>query len=627
MIWNITMLFLFGISMIGYTIYIQKKLNIRIEFIPLITISMITVVLFIGGILNILPLTVNMLFILGILLFIFESFINLKARSTKKKMIEFITPGTILFMIFSIYFLFMLKDQRLIHYDNFSHWGLIVKNMLDSNSLPNFENTTIRFNSYPPGSALFIYYFCFFVGKSEGLALFAQLLIILSSLLTLFSFSSFSVLNISKNENSILKNVFLNIITIFASLYLLNGPTSIHQLLVDTLISVVGIAIFAMIYYYFNFPHKIFFPLIFLTLFLTLIKNSGMFFSILALVVYSVSLYKHGKKEYKSVISLFKKNKYLLLPICLPFLGYYLWTKHVSMVFSSNLLGKHTMSFENYINNFNDKTINEVKKIIHIFIETLLTSEFTRQIILITLMIVSLILLKRLSKQIYDKRLVTVSVGVLFIFISYSSGLLLMYLISMPLGEALKLAAFDRYMSTVMHYLMGITIVTLIFSLKQLNSKVIFLVPSGVVLIVLFSLTFRGENYDQSKSIFQNVDIKNDSTTLTFNDIDRALTNISPNQLISKGNEKPYLIYYPIGNDNDNYVNYYLRYRLFQNNVIYVTNLEDMDEKIWQSDFLVITIVNDEIETLFEKYSDENVQIGTYELDKKNQKILNKTLY
>ena len=45
------------------------------------------------------------------------------------------------------------------HYDNFSHWALIVKSMSLTNSFPSFKTDVIMFTSYPPGSAVFIYYF------------------------------------------------------------------------------------------------------------------------------------------------------------------------------------------------------------------------------------------------------------------------------------------------------------------------------------------------------------------------------------------------------------------------------------------------------------------------------------
>lgn len=627
MISNIVMLLLFAISMIGYIMYLEKKLKLQIEFMPIISIALITILLFLGGLLNILPLLSIILFMLGIYLFIFEVYTNIRGENSYHTVKKYLTPGIILFVIVGIYFLFMLKDQHLIHYDNFSHWGLIVKNMLNSNALPNFENSTIQFKSYPPGSALFIYYFCFFVGKSEGLALFSQLLIILSSILTLFSFSSFSVFNLDFRKGKVFKNVILSFIPIFSTLYLLNGPSSIHNLLVDTLVSVVGIATFSLVYYYFNSPTKIFFPLILLSSFLILIKNSGMFFAYLAIIIYCIALFNFWKKDHVSVAkNLLKKKYFLFIPVISPLAVFYLWSKHVSMVFSADSLGKHAMSFESYMNNFNEKTVTEIREITINFIETVQNGTHLRQFILIIIILVTLIIIGFVITKVIDKRLMVITIVVSLIFTFYVIGLWLMYLVSMPTSEALDLAGYSRYMSTIVHYLIGVSVVSIIYYLANMEGTKTFIISGSISLIFIAFLAIGGQNFHDIKLIFQNAEVANDVTELTIDDIDNALTNLSPNQLISTGNNEPYLVYYP-KKGNTGYEKYYLQYRLLQNNVAIAPNLDYLLVGLWKSNYLVVTEVTDELEKVFELYSEEEPQIGTYRIDNKNQQIMNKIVY
>ena len=150
-----------------------------------------------------------------------------------------------------LFFLIHLKDQRFIHYDNFSHWGVIVKSFIMNKAVFNANESIITFNCYPPGSALFIFYFSNLVGVSESLALYSQIIVILSALLPLFSFSSFEILDKSLVINRKMKGIIF-LLTTLISLMLLNGPSNINDLLVDTLLSAVAIGLFASIYFYFE---------------------------------------------------------------------------------------------------------------------------------------------------------------------------------------------------------------------------------------------------------------------------------------------------------------------------------------------------------------------------------------
>lgn len=61
-------------------------------------------------------------------------------------------------ILFSLIFFFFLFEKKLLEYDNFSHWGLIVKILFQKNRFPNFmEENYLMFQEYPLGSATYIY--------------------------------------------------------------------------------------------------------------------------------------------------------------------------------------------------------------------------------------------------------------------------------------------------------------------------------------------------------------------------------------------------------------------------------------------------------------------------------------
>ncbi|MFQ7172996.1 MAG: hypothetical protein ACLRQF_13560 [Thomasclavelia ramosa] len=65
-----------------------------------------------------------------------------------------LTIGIIAFLILS---LFLRWD----HFDNFSHWGIVVKQMLIDHHFPNYQNSRLLLKIILRISSL-IYYFCVF---------------------------------------------------------------------------------------------------------------------------------------------------------------------------------------------------------------------------------------------------------------------------------------------------------------------------------------------------------------------------------------------------------------------------------------------------------------------------------
>lgn len=618
MLLSIVRLMLFMLSIIGYVLYAERRTKIQVEFLPIISVSFITSVLFVGGILNVLYLTTILLFILGLLLFVKEVYRIILQKEIKDNLSKYVTPGIIIFAISFIYFVITLKDQRLFHYDNFSHWAIMVKNMVIYDRLPNFENLTISFNSYPPGSALFIYYFMKIAGISEGRAIIGQMFIILSSLLTLFSFTSYQLVSKGEQNKNNFKNIFMNIAVTLVSLYLLNGPSPIRDLLVDNLIIVIGVAMFAIIYFYMYSPHKIYLPMALLGAVLTLVKNSGLFFVLFALVVYCYSLILYIKKQRNGILSFFKRDSKLLIPFFSPLIANYLWNNHVSMVFSSDWIGKHTMSLSNYIATYNEKDSELIAEITQNFVTTIYNKYSSEILVILSIILLFTIYSVVINKKV-DKRLLVVGVSSITTFLLYSLGLWVMYLVSMPVGEALTLAGYGRYMSTIMNYIMAITVVSLIYYLSKNDMSKGKSVPIVLVCIFFGYLTFGPNNISETLALFENTEFNMGIEQPTLKNVDKGLSHISQNPMLSDGKNDKYLVYYPNTKASD-YEKLYLRYRLFNSNNIFT---DYIDEEIpWGYDYLVITLVTEEVIEFFNKYSEYTPEIGTYKIDKENQRIL-----
>ena len=157
----------------------------------------------------------------------------------------------------SFLFLFiLLKDNLWIHYDNFSHWGIVAKEIVTYNQFPNFQSDLIQFQSYATGSASFIYYMSKITGlHSEGFMSVAQSWLVLSACFTFFVW-------ISRNS----KKYSIPVIMFIILLFIVNIQP--YDLLVDTLLTSLALATINIIVFYQKSLQKITYQLSLIFLFL-----------------------------------------------------------------------------------------------------------------------------------------------------------------------------------------------------------------------------------------------------------------------------------------------------------------------------------------------------------------------
>lgn len=542
----------FIISCIGFYLYTERKTNMKKEFIPIFLISTITVIMFFAGIFNYMKFAAMSIGITGFSLAVYEIYQIIKNKKEIKPNINLI-----IYFIILVLFAYLLKGIKLTHYDNFSHWGMIIKDILLNDRLPNFMSDTIMFTSYPPGTACFVYYVCTFVGNSEALMLFAQSILVLSSIYPIFALCQ------KENKSNL-------IIAILSMIYLLLGNIFINNLLVDTILPIMGLAALIIIEYYKKDCKKGLIYSIPILSMLMIVKNSGIFFVIVDLVIWLIYYVKNnGIKEAF-------KTKYALM-IFIPFLLLYIWNGHTALVFSEADTAKHSMSITNYTEVFEEKTTRDIKNIFKMFVKENLS--FSNE----NIIMLSLLACFMIMYIIYDKELrkdirfwfLTFILG----YVIYQISLYAMYLYSMPLHEAKKLAGYTRYHRTIVLFEYGIFAYT---ALKVLNNyeqkekikKTIFTITVALVSLVAIALSPNKINMLYKRNINNNsvryeiLDIKNQNN-------------------IEEG--KKYLVY--ISNDPNftpDYVYFICEYEFMSPNVKVIRNFSSVEDKIYNYDYLII---------------------------------------
>jgi len=542
----------FIISSIGFYLYTERKTDIKKEFIPIILISTITVIMFLAGIFNYMKFIATSIGITGFSLAIYEIYQIVK----NKKKIK-LNINLVIYFIILCLFAYLLKGIKLTHYDNFSHWGMIIKDILLNDRLPNFSSHTIMFTSYPPGTACFVYYVCTFLGNSEALMLFAQSILVLSSIYPIFY--------LCKKESK--SNL---IIAILSMIYLLLGNIFINNLLVDTILPIMGLAALIIIEYYKKDGKKGLIYSIPILSMLMIVKNSGIFFVIIDLVIWLIYYVKNnGIKE------LFK-TKYALI-IFVPFLLLYVWNGHTSLVFSEADTAKHSMSITNYTEVFEEKTTRDIKNIFKKFVKENLSMS-NENVIMLTLLS-SFIIMYIISNKESRKDIRFWFLTFIFGYAIYQISLFAMYLYSMPLFEAKDLAGYVRYHRTIVLFEFGIFIYS---ALKAINNyeetekikKSIF--TSIVILIGVLAVAVSPNKINMLYK-----------RNINNNTVRYEILDIKNQNKIEEG--KKYLVY--ISNDQNftpDYVYFICEYEFMSPNVSVIRNFSGLENKIYNYDYLII---------------------------------------
>lgn len=472
---TIIKLVLFICSTFGYCELLTKKARIKPLFAPATVICSQVSILFLSGVLNCLKEASIALWFGGIVLFL--CYLYKQKQTIFLKYIHDVC-GWVYFFLVILICAIALKGVIFTHYDNFSHWAIVVRSMIINNRYPNFEDSLILFQYYPLGSATYIYYFSKTTSTAESVQMLAQVFMMTAFLLPVFAF-------VKKNRKLFL--VFMVLFTNFIFVY----NIKIQDLLVDTLLPIVGVAAIIVPFYDYVFNKEsnektsVLWSILF-SITLVQIKNSGIFFfiGVITLLVYL---------GFKKVIT-FQQT---LVSILAPLISVYIWKKHCLYVFSDAATSKHAMSMDNYKNVFGAKGSQEI----YFIIKQILYQAFQgRQILTVFLFlliagVITCIFVKDKKSLFWKVLLICVSM-----YVIYMVGMTLMYLFSMPGDEATSLAGYVRYRKTILISIYYVIVIyyAIIFSNVDKRNKIFVL---SLICVLCMLSTWRVELGDFTSAL------------------------------------------------------------------------------------------------------------------------------
>ncbi len=520
-------LLLFFISSFGYWEYFRKKSGMNVFFLPAFTVALQVTILFFAGILNCLQITVFLMFGIGLGLAVYSL-----ARDAMNVVRIYLNVGYIFLAISVMVILLATKGQLFTHYDNFSHWALVVRSMLASDRYPSFKDTMIQFQAYPLGSASFIYYLAKIVSTSEGMQMFAQAFMMLCFIMPVFKYVG---------KYKVISCIYVILFTNYLFVY----NTAITDLLVDTLLPLQGMAMLFFVCSECNdFQGEKGVSVLYAAPFLctsVLIKNSGIFFVAIAwaFLILSLKCQKVGRRQ-------------KVITMVFPFVTLFLWKAHCGYVFMDAASSKHAMAVGNYQSVFSSKTR---KDIINIFFGVLKYSVTGSRLYFLLAFLAVLGILSLLDKSGAGKRYLKTVTAACGLYITYMVGIFLIYLFSMPGGEATGLAGIERYRSTVfvaVYYLLMVMSLMTVSTIGNRRKEWVYLVTVFTVLVVIW----RGGN-GKFDTVFA------DSREYSVSERLWLQQAISKNRVMEGKN---YIMCISPG-QNSGYIYYLSRYLLYPNHV------------------------------------------------------------
>ena len=137
---------------------LKKKIDITI---PIAIISIVLVIYPFGFFqkLSLGVWTVCAISFSAICYLIVKLILSIKNKKFKEFIQKLLTPGIVVYLLFWLIFTFINKWRMLTGWDEFSHWGLIIKNMFIFDSYATNPQTIAWFRGYPPFTAIFEYFF------------------------------------------------------------------------------------------------------------------------------------------------------------------------------------------------------------------------------------------------------------------------------------------------------------------------------------------------------------------------------------------------------------------------------------------------------------------------------------
>jgi hypothetical protein len=426
-------LLLLAFSSIGYMSFFYCQSKIALFKVPFVYCCTASLFIYFFSLLGLLQIGIVIFIGIGCGLSIFILIKNIQYVSLTRYDIK----SMIIFLPFIVFYFSISNNFKFLLWDEFSFWASSTKIIFETNALFN-ESSPIFLKSYPPIQQLFQYFIVKLSFWSEKNVLFAQTFWVLSALMCV--------------AGAVVKNRYNACVTFLIScsfLYFFNYTySSIYS---DPLLGMVFAASIALAYDQSGKVSSIFTFFLSIAV-LLLIKEIAILLALIALLIFTASIY----------LSYFRFQKYGLTRTCsMAFVGlvtlfitYKSWAWYVAKIHATREI--HVPSLSTFFGYpINERLSTTLLELIHrvsapgyLNIHHVVSS-FSPSIILVVaglslLSVLLLIVTTRENRILLGTTLLIVFAG----FFTYIAALFLSYLLFFTEYEGVRLASFERYLSS-----------------------------------------------------------------------------------------------------------------------------------------------------------------------------------
>lgn len=419
--------------LLGPLAWLHRTSRLPAGWHPLLVLSSWTVVVLLSGLVGDLRVGVALVVLAGLALLVRELLLD---RANVVATVR--EPSALALGATTLVLIAVLHGQVFTHYDNFSHWALVLEVMLADHALPTPQDPVVAFTTYPLGGASLAYLFSTVLGRAEWVAMLGQSLFIVSCALPLVTTAG--------RRWAVGLAVYL-----VGALALLSHVTSPSSLLVDGLVGGLGGALLVLLLLHratvLAHPWA---PALVAAALVT-VKSSGLFFVAVATVLWLALLLRSRREEPLPDAARPRRpgvwrHAGSAAALALPWLVWWAWGRHVATTFPQAGESKHSVSVDRFGSVLGEKTAEDVRTILRELLgATLLDGRLWLLLVGLLLAGAMAVRVRALTARSQRRLLVVVLVTVLL----WELSLAVMYLLSMPLGEALMLAGFRRYQGTI----------------------------------------------------------------------------------------------------------------------------------------------------------------------------------
>ena len=167
------------LPILGVVLILRRIGRLTDSMAILNAVSALIILLYIGSLLGFMRQTAFGLASIGLLLLIAELMILKRLEN-----FPFSLPIMLFIFMPALYWL-IHAESRPMFWDEYSHWGIYVREMVSTHQLWSIETNSVHPN-YPPGTAIWQYFFTMISGYDEGTVYLAHFVLLITPLLVLF---------------------------------------------------------------------------------------------------------------------------------------------------------------------------------------------------------------------------------------------------------------------------------------------------------------------------------------------------------------------------------------------------------------------------------------------------------